>query len=99
MTIPFEMGKTSDGKDMIDLKSYKYKFDVKDGATYQLTNLFNGNKVLGKLITVLKCNFFNIIMEKKRRYYLYTYYPVIYFRQKLLTGEFRRLINYLSDTF
>lgn len=52
MTIPFAMGKTSDGKDMIDLKSYKYKYDVKDGANFHLTNLFNGNKVLSKLIIV-----------------------------------------------
>ncbi|XP_026319094.1 circadian clock-controlled protein-like [Hyposmocoma kahamanoa] len=46
MTIPFTMAKTSDGKDMIDLKSYKYKYEVMDGANFQLTNLFNGNKVL-----------------------------------------------------
>lgn len=59
MTIPFAIAKTSDGKDMIDLKGYKYKYDVKDGANFQLTNLFNGNKILSKSIIVfLKVRFF-----------------------------------------
>ncbi|KOB68961.1 Juvenile hormone binding protein-like protein [Operophtera brumata] len=44
--MPFEISKNKDGKDVMNLKSYKYRFDVRDGAHYQLSNLFNGNKVL-----------------------------------------------------
>ncbi|XP_059049961.1 circadian clock-controlled protein daywake-like [Achroia grisella] len=46
MTMPFEVKKNSEGKDFIDLKSYKYKYDVKTNANFHLTNLFNGNKQL-----------------------------------------------------
>ncbi|XP_013192569.2 circadian clock-controlled protein daywake [Amyelois transitella] len=46
MTIPFDIIKNSDGKDVLDLKSYKFKYDVKTNANFHMTNLFNGNKVL-----------------------------------------------------
>ncbi|KAM3965005.1 circadian clock-controlled protein daywake [Aphomia sociella] len=46
ITMPYEVTKNSEGKDVIDLKSYKYKTDVKTDAHFQLSNLFNGNKQL-----------------------------------------------------
>ncbi|XP_072932367.1 circadian clock-controlled protein daywake-like [Epargyreus clarus] len=46
MTIPFNIVKNKDGKDTMELKSYKFKFDVKGGAHFDLTNLFNGDKRL-----------------------------------------------------
>ncbi|KAJ0183224.1 hypothetical protein K1T71_001200 [Dendrolimus kikuchii] len=46
MNVPFELTKNANGKDVIDLKSYKYTYDVKDNAHFHLTNLFNGNKEL-----------------------------------------------------
>lgn len=46
--MPYEIKKDSNGKDVIALSGYKYKYDVKDGAQYMLTNLFNGNKQLSK---------------------------------------------------
>ncbi|XP_052755294.1 circadian clock-controlled protein daywake-like [Galleria mellonella] len=46
MIMPFEIRKNSDGKDFIEVKSYKYKYDVKTNANFRLTNLFNGNKQL-----------------------------------------------------
>lgn len=48
MDMSFDISKNKDGKDVINLKSYKYRFDVRDGAHYQLSNLFNGNKDLSK---------------------------------------------------
>lgn len=52
--MPFEMTKDANGKDVINLKSYKYKYDVKDNANFQLTNLFNGNKILSKYTSKYK---------------------------------------------
>uniref|UniRef100_A0A0K8TVA7 Takeout Protein n=1 Tax=Epiphyas postvittana TaxID=65032 RepID=A0A0K8TVA7_EPIPO len=47
MTIPFTIVKNKEGKQMIDVKEFKTKFDVRDNGHYVLTNLFNGNKILG----------------------------------------------------
>ncbi|XP_053604488.1 circadian clock-controlled protein daywake-like [Plodia interpunctella] len=46
MMIPFEIIKDENGKDVLDLKSYKFKYDVKTNVNFHMTNLFNGNKVL-----------------------------------------------------
>ncbi|CAG5028552.1 unnamed protein product [Parnassius apollo] len=37
-----------EGKVFLIPKSYSFKFDVKDGANFDLTNLFNGNKELSE---------------------------------------------------
>ncbi|XP_063534633.1 circadian clock-controlled protein daywake-like [Cydia strobilella] len=44
--IPFTIVKNKEGKDTMHMKEFKNEFDIKDGAHYSLTNLFNGNKVL-----------------------------------------------------
>ncbi|XP_061714329.1 circadian clock-controlled protein daywake-like [Cydia pomonella] len=46
MSIPFTIVKNKEGKDTMHMKEFKNEFDIKDGAHYSLTNLFNGNKVL-----------------------------------------------------
>ncbi|KAG6447735.1 hypothetical protein O3G_MSEX005138 [Manduca sexta] len=47
---PFVIAKNADGKDTIELKSYKYNYKVKDNAHFHLTNLFNGNKQLSDVM-------------------------------------------------
>lgn len=44
--LPFEIVKNAEGKDVIELKSYKFKFDARESVNFHLTNLFNGNKEL-----------------------------------------------------
>lgn len=50
MDMVFDITKNNEGKDIIDMKSYKYGYDVKDGANFYLGNLFNGNKAASKLL-------------------------------------------------
>ncbi|XP_062531222.1 protein takeout isoform X2 [Bombyx mori] len=50
MIYPFNLVKNSEGKDVIDLSSYRYSYDVKDNAHFHMTNLFNGNKQLGDVM-------------------------------------------------
>ncbi|XP_013133153.1 PREDICTED: circadian clock-controlled protein-like [Papilio polytes] len=45
LVLDYEIEK-KDGKDHIKLSSFSYEYDVKDGAHFDLTNLFNGNKDL-----------------------------------------------------
>ncbi|XP_068617292.1 circadian clock-controlled protein daywake-like [Battus philenor] len=45
LELKYEM-EERDGKKHIAPKSYTYKYEVKDGANFDLTNLFNGNKEL-----------------------------------------------------
>ncbi|CAH0399756.1 unnamed protein product [Chilo suppressalis] len=52
VTNTFEVVKNADGKDVIKLKGFRFTYDIKDGASYYLTNLFNGNKELSN--TLLK---------------------------------------------
>lgn len=47
LSLKYEM-EEKDGKAHVALKSYSFKFNVKDGAAFDLTNLFNGNKELSK---------------------------------------------------
>lgn len=48
VTYTFDIIKDKNGKDLIDLKTQKFAYDVKDNAHFYLGNLFNGNKELGK---------------------------------------------------
>ncbi|XP_026733515.1 circadian clock-controlled protein-like [Trichoplusia ni] len=50
--IHYDMVKDSEGKDHIKPKKYHFDFEVKEGAHYHLSNLFNGNKELSE--TLLK---------------------------------------------
>ncbi|CAH0587015.1 unnamed protein product [Chrysodeixis includens] len=50
--IHYDMVKDSEGKDHVKPKKYHFDFEVKEGANYQLSNLFNGNKELSE--TLLK---------------------------------------------
>ncbi|KAJ8723377.1 hypothetical protein PYW08_003289 [Mythimna loreyi] len=46
LTMLYDIIKNEDGKDVIDLKSYKYSFENNENTHFKLTNLFNGNKEL-----------------------------------------------------
>lgn len=46
--------KGEDGKDHWHIKSWKHNYQTKTGAKFDFQNLFNGNKVLGKLRTIGK---------------------------------------------
>lgn len=46
MTMPYEIIKNENGKDVINLKSYKYTHENKENTHFKLTNLFKGNKAL-----------------------------------------------------
>lgn len=48
MYIDYKTQKGADGKDYVLPQKYDFTFDVKDGANFNLTNLFNGNKDLSK---------------------------------------------------
>ncbi|KAI5634383.1 hypothetical protein NE865_12931 [Phthorimaea operculella] len=48
MMINFAVSKNKEGKDFIDLKNYKYNFDVKENAHFDVTGLFKGNKALSE---------------------------------------------------
>ena len=47
MVLPFEIIQDASGKRFMNLKSYKYWYDIKDGSM-RLNNLFGGNKELSK---------------------------------------------------
>ncbi|XP_023934154.2 uncharacterized protein LOC112043108 [Bicyclus anynana] len=44
MTMPFDIVTDGYGRDVMDLKGYRYSFNVRDGARYDLTNLYYGDK-------------------------------------------------------
>ncbi|CAB3254680.1 unnamed protein product [Arctia plantaginis] len=46
LTMVYEIIKNENGKDVIDLKSYKFTYENRVNTHFKLTNLFNGNKVL-----------------------------------------------------
>ncbi|XP_075975167.1 circadian clock-controlled protein daywake-like [Anticarsia gemmatalis] len=46
MDMPYEITKNENGKDAIELKSYKYTYENTVRTHFTLTNLFNGNKEL-----------------------------------------------------
>lgn len=48
MFIDYKMEKDAEGKDHVLPTKYDFKFDIKDGAHFNMTNLFNGNKDLSK---------------------------------------------------
>ncbi|CAG9787826.1 unnamed protein product [Diatraea saccharalis] len=50
VTHTFDVVKNADGKDVIKLKGFSFKYDIKDGANYYLGNLFNGNKELSNAL-------------------------------------------------
>lgn len=50
--IDYAMQKRDDGKEIVVPKKLHFDFEVKDRATFHLTNLFNGNKELGKYLRV-----------------------------------------------
>lgn len=51
ITTPYEMV-SKHGKTYVEPKQGSYKFEIIDGATYELTNLFNGNKDLSTYLTI-----------------------------------------------
>ncbi|XP_026733516.1 circadian clock-controlled protein-like [Trichoplusia ni] len=46
LTMVYDIVKNENGKDVIDLKSYKYTYENNENTHFKLTNLFNGNKAL-----------------------------------------------------
>ncbi|KAH9630145.1 hypothetical protein HF086_004851 [Spodoptera exigua] len=46
LTMPYDIVKNEQGKDVIELKSYKYTYENNENTHFKLTNLFNGNKQL-----------------------------------------------------
>ncbi|XP_050563287.1 circadian clock-controlled protein daywake-like [Spodoptera frugiperda] len=46
LTMPYDIVKNDQGKDVIELKSYKYTYENNENTHFKLTNLFNGNKQL-----------------------------------------------------
>lgn len=48
MNIPFEIIKDAQGKNVMNLKSFEYNYDVIKYAQYHLENLYNGDKKLSK---------------------------------------------------
>ncbi|CAH2047054.1 unnamed protein product, partial [Iphiclides podalirius] len=63
LVINYEMEK-KDGKEYVKPKSYTFKFDVRDGAVFDLTNLFNGNKELSEpMLVFLNENWKQITQE------------------------------------
>lgn len=48
MFIDYKMEKDAEGKIHVLPTKYDFNFDIKDGAHFNMTNLFNGNKDLSK---------------------------------------------------
>lgn len=48
--IDYENEKGDDDKEYVVPKKLHFDFEVRDNANFQLTNLFNGNKELGKYL-------------------------------------------------
>lgn len=44
----YDIVKNENGKDVIELKSYKFTHENRVNTHFKLTNLFNGNKALSK---------------------------------------------------
>ncbi|CAG9137437.1 unnamed protein product [Plutella xylostella] len=64
LTMPFTIVKNKDGVEVIELSSYKFKFEVRDYAHFDLTNLFNGNKLLGEtMLTFINTNWKTLMTE------------------------------------
>lgn len=53
MYIDYKMDKDAEGKDHVLPTKYDFTFDIKDGAHFNLSNLFNGNKDLSKFLLLL----------------------------------------------
>lgn len=53
MYIDYDMEKDAEGKNHVLPLKYDFTFEIKDGAHYNLTNLFNGNKDLSKYYILL----------------------------------------------
>lgn len=62
--IEYDVEKAEDGKDHIVLKKYDFDFDVRENAHFELSNLFNGNKELSKIIhSFLNENWKQVVTE------------------------------------
>lgn len=48
ITMEYDIVKNENGKDVIELKSYKFTHENRVNTHFKLTNLFNGNKALSK---------------------------------------------------
>lgn len=48
LTMPFTIIQDEEGRDVMNLEGFQYEYDVKDGATFKLDNLYNGDEVASK---------------------------------------------------
>ncbi|KAF9420005.1 hypothetical protein HW555_003599 [Spodoptera exigua] len=64
LTMPYDIVKNEQGKDVIELKSYKYTYENNENTHFKLTNLFNGNKQLSDaMLTFMNENWKAISQE------------------------------------
>ncbi|KAL0880084.1 hypothetical protein ABMA27_002576 [Loxostege sticticalis] len=64
VSMPFEYSKNTDGQTILDLKSFSFKYDVKENAHFHLTNLFNGNKELSDAMLTFMNNNWKVLTEE-----------------------------------
>lgn len=58
MLLLFDFKKDENGKEIIELRDYRYGFDTAGGSVYRFENLFNGDKAKSKCLGVINQRYF-----------------------------------------